>query len=340
MRQGRYRRRSTSIVAASCAVALVALVSLTSCTTDTGKNAVASGADATAGTTPGSVAPTTAAADRPLPHGPFTVKNFQLTLVDTTRKTEAGDQTAEKPDRTLETWIFQPEGTGPFPLIVFSHGLGGHPTKFMKLLTAWATAGFVVAAPAFPLTNNTTPGFAKNWTGVGSQPGDVSFVIDEMLARNGDEKDPLHHLLMPDRIGVGGLSLGGATTYGVAFNDCCRDDRVKAVEVLSGAQLPVGGENHLDGHVPLLIMHGDKDPALPYQMEVDGYAKAKGPVWFVTLIGGGHAEPFEDYPSKHDDLDEKLTTDFWEGTLGNDPEALARVTADGTVEGLASIQSK
>ena len=87
-------------------------------------------------------------------------------------------------------------------------------------------------------------------------------------------------------------------------------------------------------------MHGDKDPALPYQMEVDGYAKAKGPVWFVTLIGGGHAEPFEDFPSAYDALDEKLTTDFWMGTLGHDPEALARLTADGTVPGLASIESK
>jgi len=337
-------RRSNAALAVLSALAFVALAS---CTTDPGKAAATVGADTpggvagpTGGSTPGSVAPSTTAIDQPLPHGPFKTTNTQVTLVDSTRKTEAGEQTPEKPERTLETWIFQPEDKGPFPLIVFSHGLGGHPTKFTKLLTAWATAGFVVAAPAFPLTNNTTAGFAKNWTGVASQPGDVSFVIDQMLARNDDPNDALHGKLMPDRIGVGGLSLGGATTYGVAFNDCCRDDRIQAVEVLAGAQLPVGGEYRLDGHVPLLIMHGDKDPALPYQLAVDAYAKADGPVWFVTLFGAGHAEPFEDFPSKHDQLDEEITTQFWVGTLGSDAAELDAIRTDAEVEGLSSIQIK
>jgi dienelactone hydrolase len=343
MRSRGQRRRGLFVAATA-----VAALSLTvACTTGNGQTAAVGPSStgpvnaATTGTSaPGGSSGTTTTIDAPLPHGPFDVKSFQITFTDLTRVTEAGNQTPEKPGRVLETWVFRPDAPGPFPLIVFSHGLGGHPTKFNQLLTAWAKAGFVIAAPAFPLTNNTTPGFSQNWTGLAKQPGDVSFVIDQMLARNADVNDELHDLLLPDRIGVGGLSLGGATTYGVAFNDCCRDDRVKAVEVLSGAQLPVGGENHLDGHVPLLIMHGDKDPALPYQMEVDGYAKAKGPVWFVTLIGGGHAEPFEDFPSAYDALDEKLTTDFWMGTLGHDPEALARVDADGTVPGLASIESK
>jgi dienelactone hydrolase len=340
----RWHRRHGTLAATA---AILALGLTVSCTTGSGQTTTGAPSTsgppsaATTGTAdPGGSAGTTTTVDAPLPHGPFEVKSFQITLTDLTRVTEAGSQTPEKPGRVLETWVFRPDAPGPFPLIVFSHGLGGHPTKFNQLLTAWAKAGFVIAAPAFPLTNNTTPGFSQNWTGVAKQPADVSFVIDQMLARNGDTNDDLHGVLLPDRIGVGGLSLGGATTYGVAFNDCCRDDRVKAVEVLSGAQLPVGGENHLDGHVPLLIVHGDKDPALPYQMEVDGYAKAKGPVWFVTLIGGGHAEPFEDFPSPYDALDEKLTTDFWEGTLGSDPDALARVMTDGAVDGLASIQSK
>ncbi len=316
-------------VAASCAPA----TGTASTGGQVGSVPVEPGAPGVAGSTPSTT-------EGPLPQGPFAVATSQRTLVDTTRPTEAGAATPARPERTLETWIFQPEGPGPFPLIVFSHGLSGHPDKFTKLLTAWAKAGFLVAAPAFPLTNDKVPSSSANWTGLAHQPADVSFVITQMLAANQDPTDALHGLIRPDRVGVGGLSLGGATTYGVTFNDCCRDDRIKAAEVLSGAQLAVGGENHLDGHVPLLIMHGDADLSLPYAMEVDGYAKATGPVWFVTLLGGSHAPPFEDSPSPHDAVDEQITTTFWQGTLGGDPAALARLDTEGVVPGLTTLQKK
>ena len=42
-------------------------------------------------------------------------------------------------------------------LIVFAHGLGADPGLYLSLLSSWAAAGFVVAAPSFPLTNNHTP---------------------------------------------------------------------------------------------------------------------------------------------------------------------------------------
>ncbi len=328
---------------AAMSMGLLALLAVAAgCTPATGTASTGgspgSGAGAPDATAAAATAPPTT--EGPLPHGPFTVTTSQRTFVDTTRPTEAGAATPAHPERTLETWLFQPEGTGPFPLIVFSHGLSGHPDKFTKLLTAWAKAGFLVAAPAFPLTNDKVPSSSSNWTGLAQQPADVSFVITKMLAANDDPADALHDRIRPDRIGAGGLSLGGATTYGVTFNDCCRDDRIKAAEVLSGAQLAVGGENHLDGHVPLLIMHGDADLSLPYAMEVDGYAKATGPVWFVTLLGGSHAPPFEDWPSPHDAVDEQVTTTFWEGTLGGDPAALARLDTEAVVPGLTTLQKK
>lgn len=45
------------------------------------------------------------------------------------------------------------------------------------------------------------------------------------------------------------------------YSDCCRDERIKAVEVLDGF-LPSDVE--LDGHVPLLIAHADTDPLIEY----------------------------------------------------------------------------
>ncbi len=176
---------------------------------------------------------------------------------------------------------------------MFSHGVVGHPDKFSQLLSAWARAGYVVAAPAFPLTNDHVPGSAQNLGLAGSQPADVSFVLDQMLALSADPDSRLHDRIDADQIGAGGLSLGGATTYAVAFSPCCRDNRIKAVEVLSGALLPVVGEFDLDGHVPLLIAHGDQDPLLRYANTQAIFGQAAPPVWFVTLIGASHATEFE-----------------------------------------------
>ena len=295
---------------------------------------------ACAGTGPGGqtaqvlpTAPSGAEATRP-----FDITTATETFVDRSRSTQPSGQPAV-PERSLSTTIYVPEGDGPLPLIVFSHGLNGHPDKFTELLTVWAQAGYVVAAPAFPLTNDHYPEANGNIPDINNQPGDVSFVITEMLRLNGEPGSRVHERIDPDRIGVGGLSLGGGTTYAVGFNDCCRDDRVKAVEILAGA-LIVTGEHELDGHVPLLLVHGDRDPALPYQLASDAYAKAAGPVWFVTLIGALHAAPFENDDTPHDALVEHLTTEFWDATLGGDTTAFNRFEKDAVVQGLSTLQSR
>jgi dienelactone hydrolase len=261
------------------------------------------------------------------------VRATELILVDRSRPTEAGTMTPRRPERTLVTTVLEPEGPGPFPLIVFSHGLSGHPDRFSRLLRSWAANGFVVAAPAFPLTNERVPGADNNWMAVANQPGDVSFVIDEILVRNATT-------IRPDRIGAGGLSLGGATTYAVAFDDRGRDERIRAAVVLAGALIPVGGEYDLDGHVPLLIIHGDHDEGLHHTLAANAFAEAAAPVWFVTLLGGGHGPPFEDPVTPYDDIVITTTADFWLGTLTGDPDALARVEADATIEGLSTLKRK
>lgn len=270
-----------------------------------------------------------------------TVETWTQTLVDTTRPTEAGSATPELPERTLATTIYKPSGRGPFPLIVFSHGLDGHPDKFTELLNAWAEAGYVVAAPAFPLTNSTVSGDRDNAGGVLQQPADVSFVITQMLRMNRATKSRLHGMINPKRIGAGGLSLGGATTYGATFNDCCRDQRIRAAEVLDGIILGVGdgqGETRLDGHVPLLIVHSDTDPALPYATARAAFAQAAAPVWFVTLHGASHATQFENDPTPYDQIGINVTRDFWDATLRGDQRAFSRLEQDATVAGLSSIE--
>src|ERR1700709_481120 len=53
-------------------------------------------------------------------------------------------------DRPLPTTVWYPKTGGPYPLILFSHGLTARPADYTELLTTWARAGFVVAAPAYP----------------------------------------------------------------------------------------------------------------------------------------------------------------------------------------------
>ena len=256
------------------------------------------------------------------------------TFVDTDRTTEAPNAA---PDRTLVTTIRAPEEGGPYPLVVFAHGANGHPRKFAKLTTAWAEAGYVVAAPAFPNSNDEAPGGIAVEAYV-HQPGDVSFVIDEVLALAGARRGALAGRVDADRIGVAGLSLGAATTYGVTFHPCCRDERIDAAIGMAGVLLPyTPGEYELAG-VPLLVLHGDADPVLGIQLDADTYARAAPPKVFVTIHGGGHAEPFEDAVTPADSTVEAVTTDFWDAYLGDEPRAFDRLLADAAVPGLTTVQ--
>ena len=66
---------------------------------------------------------------------------------------------------------------------MLSHGLGGNVEYLLPLAAVWASRGYVVALPLFPLTNSATPGgpIAQD---VQNQPADVSFVIDKVLAES------------------------------------------------------------------------------------------------------------------------------------------------------------
>jgi dienelactone hydrolase len=250
-----------------------------------------------------------------------------LDLVDPSRPTPAGAGLPASDERHLVTEVWLPAGEGPFPLIAFSHGLAGHPRKFTDLFRAWAEAGYAVVAPAFPLSNDEVPG-EPTFADLASQPGDISFVLDQVEGEDWVD---------PDRIAVAGLSLGGATTYGVAFNDCCLDERPVAAMVLDGARLAVGGEFHLDSGLPLMIVHADEDYALPYSEAVDAYADAVAPKWFVTIHELAHAEPFENTPDPADDLVVAVTTAFWDRWLGGDESAEERIAAAVTPASLATL---
>lgn len=238
--------------------------------------------------------------------GPYAVGVHEYVFVDESRATPANGDAPAESTRTLLTRVYYPaEGSladsetrdapmlvreGPFPLIVFSHGLGAVAEVYRDLLHSWAESGYVVAAPNFPLSNARAAGgpVAADYV---NQPGDVSFVIDRLLdlgVRGGD----FTGMIAGDRIGTAGQSLGGFTTLGVAFNSCCFDPRIRAAVPMSAAAPEFPGVYFVGIHTPMLAVHGDADDTVPFAKGLEYYAGANRPKAFVTILGGDHIIPF------------------------------------------------
>ncbi len=274
-----------------------------------------------------------AAPNLPEPAEPGTYQVAQLTetFVDDSRPTEAPDPAASAPTRTLETTIVYPQVEGPFPLIVLAHGQTGHPSKFSELMTAWASAGYVVAAPLFPLTSNQST--VETVGDFVNQPADMSFVIDQVLARSEDD-GPLEGRVDGEHIGATGLSLGGATVYGIGFDECCRDERIDAVLVMAGLLLPFD-EAFEWPPVPLFIIHGNGDSRgrEPYMM-------ASPPKYLMTIQRPIHSTPFQDDPDDADALVVTTTIDFWHGYLYEADDGLEALATDANVPGIATLEQE
>jgi dienelactone hydrolase len=281
---------------------------------------------------------------------PYAIGLHWYTFVDPSRPTPPNGSYPGAPTRTLPTLLIYPaEGdpAGPaaqnappvehgkgFPLLVFSHGSGGDSTSRLADLTErLVRAGFVVAAPTFPLSSAGAPGGTTSADYV-NQPGDVKFVITQVLNLARDD----HHLgktIDRHRIGVIGNSLGAVTTLGVAANSCCLDPRIDAAVALWGGEAPFPGGSFFSGPTPpLMLAHGTADARLPYVLSVIAYGHALSPKAFLTLEGAPH-NPF--FPPWHEPTIRSVV-DFLDGFLDHDPQAIRRLPRDGNVPDVASLQ--
>lgn len=230
------------------------------------------------------------AVDSPSAASATRVATTTMTFVDTSRSTPSWDGMLAKSSRTLVTTIWYPargsasgSGNGPYPLIVFAHGLGGSPQEYEQLLRAWAGAGYVVAAPLFPLSSSETPG-GPDQGDIGNQPGDMSFVIAQVLKASATPGGPLSGLVDPNEIGAAGHSNGAITTLGLVANSCCRDTRVKAAVVMAGTTEGLGsGTYDLADAPPLLVVQDLHDGIVPYADAVTIFNQARGPKALLTV---------------------------------------------------------
>ncbi|MCB1003419.1 MAG: hypothetical protein KDB35_04450 [Acidimicrobiales bacterium] len=333
------RRSARSVLGPALLVAALALSG--ACGSDSGDTGGEDAADGVTGAAAGPAEATTTTTEvATVPEGGYDVLTRTETLVDTTRATPAladtGVPAADR--RTLATSFTYPDAPGRFPLVAFAHGHYGHPRKFTQLFEAWAAAGFVVAAPAFPLSNDEVPGAASPFD-LPDQPGDLSFVISESLRLSGEDDGFLAGRVDPERIGVGGLSLGGATTYLTAFDECCLDERVDAAMVLDGLRPDASGL-HLDRGIPLLIVHADEDPVASYSYAEQAFEDAAAPAYLVTLHEAVHSQPFEDTPDPADQTVLDTTTAFWRRHLAGDEAAAVALQEAAAVPGLTTFVAR
>lgn len=257
-------------------------------------------------------------------------------------------------DREVPVRIHLPTGVGPFPVILFSHGLGGSRAGGARWGQAWAANGFISIhlqhvgsdealwkdkPPLAGLANLTRAMTIENGR---LRAGDVSFAIDRLISlrRAGD---PLFARADTEHIGVSGHSFGARTTITVTSQ--MRDPRIRAAIAFS----PMGEESDAlnaqrSGRVtiPFLSVTGTEDrvPALlgggggPEQRRVPFQAMPAPDKYLLVLNGADHlffngdpeGRKWNDANREvHAPLVERATLAFWKATLRGDPAARAEL---------------
>ena len=195
---------------------------------------------------------------------------------------------------------------GRFPLIVFSHGYGGHRRQSTFLCTHLASHGYVVAAPDH--TGNTIRDVLEQTLAARAgrplpdfvdallefarhRPADASWLIDRALdGAAGDVAARIDR----ERIGIAGHSFGGWTTLATTG----RDPRIRAALPLA----PAGGNvAELSGNpladaldlawardVPTLYIVADRDSILPLPSMHDLFARTQATKRMVVLRNTDH----------------------------------------------------
>jgi len=215
----------------------------------------------------------------------------------------------------------QPSGAR-FPLIVFGHGFDVLPSLYARLLRYWASRGFVVAAPIFPLENPDAPG-GPNESDLPNQPEDMRFVIGALLSLSARPGGPLSGLIDPHEIAVAGQSDGGDTALAVAYDPPYRDPRVRAAVILSGAEIPMlPAFTIAPGGPPLLATQGTDDTINPPSATDAFFDTAPAPKFLLELIGASHLPPYSTDTAQLSVV-QRVTTAFLEGYLEHRPGALA-----------------
>ncbi len=271
-----------------------------------------------------------------------------------------------KRNKDLHVRIFYPNDTGPYPVIIFSHGAGGSQDCCESLTRHWATYGYVTIQPthddsAIQRRNSGEENIRflqavrdalKKPALWESRPQDISFVLNSLPVL--EHRVPgLVGNMDKDRIGVGGHSMGSYTAEAVAGavvdlpghpGSNFTDPRVKAVLCLS----PQGpGQFGLNDHsfdrisLPFIGMTGSLDSlgpvASPAWHKIPFERSLPGDKYHVFIEGANHMSfiTARTLSSTHAEQGEAIlgytnsaSLAFWDAYLKNDPRAKQYLQSD------------
>ena len=203
----------------------------------------------------------------------------RLPLVDGTRPVVSGGVVVAV-QRDLPTFVWTPEGRGPFPLVVFVHGYDTGPLDYQRFCSTLASAGFVVAAPSFPL-EDPARGFPLDRSHLADEAADVAFVITAVGQRRSLRVDG-------SRTAVVGHSDGADVALLIGYGAGTVDPRVRAVVADAPDPMTVAA---VTSPVPLLLVQGTSDSVVPYAASQTVFDQVDAPVIYLSLIGADHLPP-------------------------------------------------
>lgn len=219
-----------------------------------------------------------------------------------------------KRDRVVPVRIyFEREKTGPRPVMIFSHGLGGSREGYAYLAQHWSKAGWIVVVVEHKGSNRdllrsanpmqAMKRAAADPANAVNRPQDITFVIDtlEAMNREGEWKGRFNL----KELGVGGHSFGAFTALasaGMKFilpdgtEKSFADPRIKAALVLSPSagrrQMRQGAKALEDIRIPCFHMTGTLDDSPIGDTTAAerrwGFDHGKNPRFLLTFLGGDH----------------------------------------------------
>jgi dienelactone hydrolase len=267
-------------------------------------------------------------------------------------------------NRVIPVKIYLPRtGNAPFPVVIFSHGLGGSREAAQYLGDYWAERGYLgvfvqhegsdsgVWQPAMGQGREAILARmreAANGKNLIARAQDIKFVLDELTRRDREDPDFKGQMKL-DKIALAGHSFGAGTTLAIAGQNFggknMRDDRIKAAiylcpPVTDGAKNRKG-EIYGDIKIPGLLLTGTEDNSPIRETRAEDrripYDGMKAPhQFFVNWIGADHstfggrafrqAKPSDD---KFHEQIEGVTTKFLDATLKNDAAAWSWLDGSG-----------
>jgi len=216
---------------------------------------------------------------------------------------------------------------------VFAHGFEIGPGPYASFCQKLAAAGYVVAAPSFPLTDVNAAGGNLDRGDLPNQAADVSFVVTSVGAASG--AGSLQGKVDGTRVGIVGHSDGADTALDTAYYPGRTDPRIKAVAALSPDAM-TGPGGSVGAGTPLLLQHGDRDSIVPYSNSKTVWGQVQSHRFFLTLTGADHLPPMQGATPWAPVL-EGVTADFLDRYVAGRTSTDVAVMEGGAQPGVATI---